>query len=1019
MQQHRDRASPFPPPTSTPRRSPLAHGFIALAVCVALAFPGSAGAAPATPTLSGVTLTVTSPPSVAGIPALTVNVRAQFSAKGDGVTDDSKAIQNAIDHVAAQGGGTVFLPAGTYLVNSLADNQPTTLPYTDPTAFGPNGYSQQLWLRSGVRLLGAGPRASILKMPAGSRTNALDRLHRRNRAIAVIGDPAYDAVLRPDRGQHNIEIDSLGFDLDNGISRRAIQIRGPVRNVRIHHCEGFQSDLERGAAPIDGIAGDNHFINMASAGAPLRRGDPSSWVHLPENVTIDHCKVNGLMQLTSDGGSGSRNLWIHHNIVDNALSFAIALTSTGAIDALFEDVLIEDNTINAPNGAGIFVGENYIGTDMDLAPVRLHSFSRVIIRRNTVRVSSTPAPGLVWREWAPNAAGILLNSGLLETRDIRIEDNVFTADNSNAQPTSRQAFRIGSWDFNWEQKWMREHGGAKPSVNAAAFNAADDTISMPGHGLADGMEIQFRPLSAAPLPAGLEAHRSYRIARLDRDRFAVTLPGSPDRVGFSAATSGAFAISAVPAFENIVIARNRVVGAWDWDAAIWGTTRGLTIRDNDFISRFNLDGTHEQLDFSHNRSTGTLALRDATVRRGTFSGNSWTIREAANARHFGPGIITLSGTSDPWRHVDATFTGNIFSFSSAFGASRQFAAIWMNRTDWMPPHWSAWTGGASLRFAANRFDSQSDLTWGLEPAFVSGWSDNDGRNTLGTIAENTTGMAPAANSQAVGSKLTGLSVRALAGQGAQTLIVGFAVAGSESKRVLLRGIGPSLTSFGVANPVPDPRLELRRAASIMALNDNWGQAADPDQILATAARVGAFPLPTGSLDAAIVRSIESGGYSAHYSSPADTRAVALVELYDANPEGQSRLTNLSARAYAGPGEAGLFAGFTIEGGAAKTILVRGIGPGLAQFGVAEALARPTLDLRSSSSGSSAPLATARAWAGAAHLSEAFARTGAFPLTANSADAALLVTLPPGSYTAQVSDPSGPAGVALVEVYEVP
>lgn len=959
---------------------------------------------------------------MAGIPAtLTVNVRAQFQAKGDGVNDDSKAIQNAIDHVAAQGGGTVFIPTGTYLVNSLADNQPTSLPYTDPGVPGPNGYAHQLWLRSGVRLLGEGARASILRMPAGARTDAQDRFHRRNRAIAVIGDPTYDAALRPDRAQRDIEIAHLGFDLDNGISRRAIQIRGPVRNVRIHHCDGFQSDLDRGAPPIDGIGGDNHFINMAAAGAPTRQGDTSGLLHLPSRVTIDHCTVSGLMQLTSDGGTGSRNLWIHHNRVENALSFGIALTSTGAIDALFEDVLIEDNTIIAPNGAGIFVGENYIGSDMDLAPVRLHAFRRVVIRRNTIHVSSTPVGGLNWRGWAPNAAGIMLNSGLLETSDVRVEDNVLTAENSTALATSRQAFRIGSWDFNWEQKWMRTHNGAKPMVSAGAFNVADRTIRMPGHGLAEGLELQLKPLEATQLPNGLEAHRRYRVVRVDEDRFALTLPGSTQRIAFAAVAAGTFGVTVMPAFENVVIERNRVTGAWDWDAAVSGATRGLAIRNNDFTSRTTIEGTHDDFEFSVNRSTGILALREATIRRGQFAGNTWTLNETASTWQFGPGIVTITGTADRSRHIDATFTNNVFSFTTTFGAERAFAAIWMNRTDWSPPHWPAWPGGASLRLSANRFSQgRGDLAWGLEPSFVSGWSVNDGRNRLGAIAETPAGLSSPVSASTAQGRLSGISVRAQAGQGPRSLIVGFAVSGPDTKRVLVRGIGPALRSFGVANPVSDPRIELRRAASIVGFNDDWGQSAERDLITTASASLGAFPLPTGSLDAAIIGTVDGGSYTTHYSSADDTSSgVALVELYDANLGGRARLANLSARSQVGRGQDGLFAGFTIEGPAARTVLVRAIGPGLAQFGVAGVLTQPKLEIRAAHDTSETLLATARSWGGARHLSDAFARAGAFPLPADAADAALLVTLPPGSYTAQVSDAEGASGVALVEVYDLP
>ena len=272
-------------------------------------------------------------------------------------------------------------------------------------------------------------------------------------------------------------------------------------------------------------------------------------------------------------------------------------------------------------------------------------------------------------------------------------------------------------------------------------------------------------------------------------------------------------------------------------------------------------------------------------------------------------------------------------------------------------------------------------------------------------------------------RLVNLSVRTAAGTGAQTLTVGFVVGLGPAKPLLLRGIGPSLTPFGVAGALADPQLQLFSSASPTALatNDNWGGGA----ALATAfSSVGAFALAPASLDAALQASLTTGNYTVQITGPSGATGIALAELYDLDPTPTgaqtvapvSRLFNVSARAQVGTGAGLLIAGFTISGNLPKTVLLRAIGPALGAFGVTGVLANPKLELYRGA----AKINENDDWSGNAALVAAFAQVGAFALpNTASRDAALLVTLAPGSYTAQVTGVANTTGVALVEVYEVP
>ena len=268
-------------------------------------------------------------------------------------------------------------------------------------------------------------------------------------------------------------------------------------------------------------------------------------------------------------------------------------------------------------------------------------------------------------------------------------------------------------------------------------------------------------------------------------------------------------------------------------------------------------------------------------------------------------------------------------------------------------------------------------------------------------------------------RLTNLSVRTRAGAGARTLTAGFTLAGSGLRPMLLRGIGPGLAAFGVAGTLADPALELYAAGRPEATNDDWGAGGGGTLLAAAFARAGAFALDPAARDAALLRPLGAGNYTVQVTAPGGAaEGVALVELYE-DPAGTSaanRLVNLSARAQVGTGEGILIAGFTLSGNVPRRVLIRGIGPALAGFGVTGALTNPVLTLFRGPT----RVQENDDWGGEPALVSAFTAAGAFPLNDPAGrDAAFTTLLAPGSYTVQVAGSGGGTGVALVELYELP
>ncbi len=267
------------------------------------------------------------------------------------------------------------------------------------------------------------------------------------------------------------------------------------------------------------------------------------------------------------------------------------------------------------------------------------------------------------------------------------------------------------------------------------------------------------------------------------------------------------------------------------------------------------------------------------------------------------------------------------------------------------------------------------------------------------------------------ARIVNLSSRAVIGSGENALFAGVVIADTESKRYLARAIGPGLATFGASGVVADPQLKILSASGTeLFLNIGWESGADASRMAGYNKSVGAFPLVPGLKDSALASALPSGSYNLQISTPSNQPGIGLAELYEL--DGHGRTVNLSTRARVRAGDGALIGGFVIQGPAYKRILIRAIGPTLEAFGLTDALRDPVLTIYSGQT----IVATNDRWELAENptaIATAGANVGAFALAAKSEDAAMLITLPPGSYTIEVKGKAGGEGIALLEIYEIP
>jgi uncharacterized delta-60 repeat protein len=275
------------------------------------------------------------------------------------------------------------------------------------------------------------------------------------------------------------------------------------------------------------------------------------------------------------------------------------------------------------------------------------------------------------------------------------------------------------------------------------------------------------------------------------------------------------------------------------------------------------------------------------------------------------------------------------------------------------------------------------------------------------------------------ARFTNISVRARVTT-SNPLIVGFAIRGTSSRTVLLRGVGRGLATFGVTDTMIAPVLDLYDAKGNQLLE---GAGVSGSALSKAFTMTGAFPLVAGNADSAVLITLAPGSYTVQVSDGSTISAggVALLEIYDVTGGADSRLTNVSSRASVASGSGALISGFVVSGSGSEHVLVRGVGPALTKFGVSGVLVDPSLTINDTAGRvigtndnwwtSSDPIIPGLDVA--ALNSSAAASVGAFALDPGSKDAARVVSLPAGAYTVQVSGAGGSAGAAVVEAYELP
>ncbi len=289
-----------------------------------------------------------------------------------------------------------------------------------------------------------------------------------------------------------------------------------------------------------------------------------------------------------------------------------------------------------------------------------------------------------------------------------------------------------------------------------------------------------------------------------------------------------------------------------------------------------------------------------------FAGTQDTVGGATSALSgYYRGAVVYSADADVW--VIAGPSGRAF-------VALMEGGLYFGGSATLPPSGSFGVTLRDGRAVAITLDSEGKLTGSMMAASQM--------RTLGGAREGSTLVG----------RIVNMSVRAVAGEGSSSLISGFTVGGSGNKPLLIRAIGPTLGLFGVPDVLQDPVLTLNRQGGIastggMGGNDDWVE----DLVAISTQAVGAFPLPAGSKDAAMLSELSAGGYTAQLTGADGGGGAALFELYDTDAlssPSSARLTNLSIRTVAGSGDNVVITGFNISGDAPKRFLIRAIGPEL-------------------------------------------------------------------------------------------
>lgn len=251
--------------------------------------------------------------------------------------------------------------------------------------------------------------------------------------------------------------------------------------------------------------------------------------------------------------------------------------------------------------------------------------------------------------------------------------------------------------------------------------------------------------------------------------------------------------------------------------------------------------------------------------------------------------------------------------------------------------------------------------------------------------------------------LGNVATRMRVGSGDNAMIGGFIINGSESKKVIVRGMGPSLGAVGVQGALTNPILELFQGNTLIATNDNWQQASNVNEIPNGFA-------PSDPRESVIVTTLAPGSYTAVIRGVGGETGIGVVETYAIGQTSNSKLANFSTRGFVESGDNAMIGGF-IATGASSRVLLRAMGPSLRNAGIGNPLQDPTLQLID---GNGATVTINDNWQQATNANEI--PNGFAP--SDGRESAIVATLTPGNYTAIVRGSGNTTGVALVEAYHL-
>jgi phospholipase/lecithinase/hemolysin len=311
------------------------------------------------------------------------------------------------------------------------------------------------------------------------------------------------------------------------------------------------------------------------------------------------------------------------------------------------------------------------------------------------------------------------------------------------------------------------------------------------------------------------------------------------------------------------------------------------------------------------------------------------------------------------------------------------------------------------RFGFTNITSSAQDNSGANPDQYIFWDDKH-PTTAGHFRLAKTAFDAMINPAPLPAKAVNISTRVFVDTGERVSIAGFTVTGDIAKKVLIRGIGPSLASSGVPTPLANPTLTLFDASgNVEMTNDDWKDSPDADEIMNTGIA------PTDDRESAILVTLAPGQYTAQLAGKDDGIGNGVVEVYDLTSSSSATLANLSTRGFVGAGDDVMIGGVIIASGDTPLIVFRALGPSLGAFGVTNPLLDPTLELYDANGNlivfndnwQTPQIQAVRA----VNLAPSDTHESAF----------VAAFLSPGNYTTVVRGKNDTTGVALVEAYRVP